>query len=272
MEPATLKQKLEHFFLEGWTSYVSIAAGMLIVLAIVGIATVFIIRDRARDMTAAHVIGPRDLKACAQIDTPEKLAFVNTQRADIVKLGNQHHENAIAYFGYFYATYLVMTIFGLIGAMCLAVITKSGISHSSPHVITVFLISTAIVVLYQSSFDILKQKANIDLNANASVKYAVLADQIDTFCTTGKISMTDPNDVLLAALPKPEPTPASNRSAVGTSHPVPNSSVKISPFFVEPDGDQFINFVAWQMDHLRSFAITVDDSKIGSIDNARFSF
>jgi len=189
-----------------------------------------------------------------------------------VNLGNQHRENAIVYFAYFYTTYLVLTIFGLIAAMCLAVITKSGINGASGHVIAVFLISTAIVVMYQSSFDILKQKANIDLNANASVKYAVLADQIDTYCSTGKISMKDPNDVLLAALPKPEPTPVANKPVEGGSQPGPSTPAKILPFFVEPDPDQFINFVAWQMDHLRSFAITVDDSKVGSIDSKRFMF
>ena len=83
--------------------------------------------------------------------------------------------------------------------------------------------------------------------------------------------MRDPNDVLLAALPKPEPTAAPN--AVETeSQQSENSTVKILPFFVEPDGDQFINFVAWQMDHLRSFAITVDESKIGTVDSKRFMF
>ena len=269
---STFKQKLESFFLDGWTSYVSIAAGMLIVLAIVGLATMFIIRGRAEEMTAAHIIQNKQLNACAKIDTPDKLAFLNRQREDIVALGNQHQANAIVYFGYFYATYLVMTIFGLIAAMCLAVITKKGIGNASPHVIAVFLISTAIVVLYQGSFDIMKQKANIDLNSSASVKYAVLADQIDTYCTTGKISMKDPNDVLLAALPKPDGSPGSKPEETSVPTSATNSGVKILPFFVEPDGDQFINFVAWQMDHLRSFAITIDETKVGSIDSKRFMF
>ena len=272
MDSKYIKEHAKTFFLEGWTSYVSIAAGMLIVLAALGITTVYIIKERAREMTTAHVIQPRELTSCGKIDTPEKLTFVNGQRAEIMSLGNQHRENAIVYFAYFYTTYLILTIFGLIAAMCLAVITKSGISGASAHVITVFLISTAIVVLYQSSFDILKQKANIDLNANASVKYAVLADQIDTYCTTGKITMRDPNDVLLAALPKPEPSPAANKQAEAATQTGSSAPVKILPFFVEPDPDQFINFVAWQMDHLRSFAITVDDSKVGSIDSKRFMF
>src|SRR5688572_17532214 len=163
----TFKEKLEYFFLSGWTSYVSIAVALLVLLGIIGTTAVLIIRSRANDMTAAHIIQKRDFTACSTVESGERLTLLNSQRAEIASLGNAHRENAIAYFGYFYATYLVMTIFGLIAAICLAVITRSGISDSSPHVNTVFLISTAIVVLYQGSFDVLKQKANIDMNTNA---------------------------------------------------------------------------------------------------------
>src|SRR5215204_433658 len=226
VEQKSFKEKAKEFLLDGWTSYVSIAAGLLILLAIVGLATVWIIKGRARNMTAAHVLQVQDNAACVRVDTPEKLAFVNGQRNEIVRLGNQHRENAIAYFAYFYATYLVMTIFGLIAAICLAVITKSGVSGSSPHVLATFLISTSIVVLYQASFDILKQKANIDLNTIASVKYAVLADQIDTYCITGKISMKDPNDVLLAALPEPKPSSSPSGQAGGSAQSESSETVK----------------------------------------------
>src|SRR5687767_9864419 len=134
MDTKYIKEHAKTFFLEGLTSYVSIAVGMLIVLAAIGITTVYLIKERAREMTAAHVIQPRELKSCGNVDTPEKLLFVNGQRAEIVNLGNQHRENAIVYFAYFYTTYLVLTIFGLIAAMCLAVITKSGINGASGHV------------------------------------------------------------------------------------------------------------------------------------------
>jgi hypothetical protein len=160
----------------------------------------------------------------------------------------------------------------LIAAISLAVITKTGINGSSPHLIAVFLISTAIVVLYQGSFDTLRQKSNIDLNAGASIKYAVLVDQIDTYCTTGKVSMKDPNDVLLAALPKAVDDGQGNAADGQQPQQPVGTATRILPFFVEPDGDQFINFVAWQMNQLRNFSITIDDSKIGSIDTKRFMF
>ena len=266
MDVAELKRKFEVFFLEGWTSYVSIAAALFVVLAIVGFVSIDLIKDRADEMTQSHIIGAPPWSQCAGIEG-NKLTFLQSQRTEIQSFGNRHRKNAIAYFGYFYTTYLVITIFGLIAAICLAVITKAGISGSSPHVLAVFVISTAIVLLYQGSFDILKQKPNLDLNADASIKYAVLAAQIDTYCNTGKISMKDPSDVLLAALPKAEGNSADNKPGDGG-----NQTGKILPFFVEPDGDQFINFVAWKMDRLRSFAITVDDTKIGAIDTKRFMF
>ncbi|HUR99018.1 MAG TPA: hypothetical protein VMZ26_13205 [Pyrinomonadaceae bacterium] len=271
MDLTNFKANARWFLLEGWTSYVTIAAGLLVVLALVGMTTVSVIKSRAREMTEAHFIRGRQLTACAKFTDQEKVNFINGQRSEITSLGNQHHANAISYFAYFYATYLILTIFGLVAAICLAVITKSGINASSPHLIATFLISTAIVVVYQGSFDVLKQKANIDLNSAASIKYAVLADQIDTFCTTGKISMKDPNEMLLAALPKVAPSPEQNANTQQSAGDA-RAGGMILAFFVEPDDDQFINYVAWQMDHLRTFAITVDDSKVGSIDKSRFSF
>ena len=259
--------------LEGWTSYVMIAVGMLTLLAIIGLSATELIQYRGRIMTEAHDLTrkTKSWKTCALIEPGPKEDFISGQRTDAVNLGDQHRKNAIAYFSYFYTTYLLVTIFGLIAAISLAVITKGGISSSSPHLIAVFLISTAVVVLYQGSLDTLKQKANIDLNTSSSIKYAVLVDQIDTYCTTGKVAMRDPNDVLLAALPKSAgPANSSNQQPDGSQNS--EAQTKILPFFVEPDGDQFINFIAWQMERLRNFAITIDDTKVGPIDSKRFLF
>jgi hypothetical protein len=267
-----IKENTKEFVLVGWTSYVMIAIGLLVVLAVVGFTSTWVIQYRADLMTKAHELHQKAHTSCGAIATPTKLEFVNGQREEIRKLGNQHRDNAIKYFSYFYTTWLTLTIFGLIAAISLAVITKTGINGSSPHLIAVFLISTAIVVLYQGSFDTLRQKSNIDLNAGASIKYAVLVDQIDTYCTTGKVSMKDPNDVLLAALPKAVDDGQGNAADGQQPQQPVGTATRILPFFVEPDGDQFINFVAWQMNQLRNFSITIDDSKIGSIDTKRFMF
>ncbi len=273
MDLTNLKTDVKTFVLEGWTSYVMIAIGLLVLLAVVGLTATFTIQERALNMTRAHELTPRIHESCGTIGVPAKLAFINRQREESRILGNQHRVTAIKYFSYFYTTWLTITIFGLIAAISLAIITKTGISNSSPHLITVFLIATAIVVLYQGSFDTLRQKSNIDLNATSSIKYALLVDQIDTYCITGKVSMKDPNDVLLAALPKAEGEQPAKAAAGGETEKASSpDSPKISAFFVEPDGDQFINFVSWQMGRLRNFAITVDDSKIGSIDTKRFLF
>jgi hypothetical protein len=267
MDLTNFKTNFRSFFIEGWTSYAMIAVGLLLLLAIVGLTSTWLIQYRAEQMTKSHELKEAPLTACFNIDAPSKVEFIKRQRDEIRLLGNQHRDNAIRYFSYFYTTYLTITIFGLLAAIALAVITKSGVNSSSPHVISVFLVSTAVVVLYQGSFEVLKQKSNIDLNANASLKYAVLLDQIDTYCTTGKVAMKDPNDVLLAALPKPV-----EDSKGQEAKPTEQSQSKIGPFFVEPDPDQFINFISWQMDHLRNFAISVDDSKVGSIDSKRFFY
>jgi hypothetical protein len=272
MDLTNFKTSFKAFIFEGWTSYVTIAAGLLVMLTAIGLTATFTIQSRARAMTSAHELQARDLGSCGPIDSQERLGFVNRQREEARTLGNQHRDNALRYFSYFYTTWLTITIFGLIAAISLAIITKSGISNSSPHLITVFLISTAIVVLYQGSFDTLRQKSNIDLNATTSIKYAILVDQIDTYCITGKVSMKDPNDVLLAALPAAGGEASANTSANRNPEAESPAEPKIMAFFVAPDGDQFINFVSWQMDRLRNFSITVDDSKIGSIDSKRFLF
>jgi hypothetical protein len=267
-----LKSGAQSLFLEGWTSYVTIAVSLIVFMALLSVLTGYIIKYTAYKMTGAHFIKEKSYAACGHVQSAERLAFVNGQRNEIRELGNQHHENAIRYFSFFYSTYLVVTVFGLIAAICLAIITKTGLEKASAHLITVFLISTAIVILYQGSFDVLKQKANIDLNGTASIKYAMLADQMDTYCTTGKLSMKDPNDVQLAALPKATSISGSDNANTPPNSTAAQNPIRVLPFFVEPDADQFINYIAWQMEHMRSFAITVDDTKVGSIDKTRFSF
>ena len=170
----------------------------------------------------------------------------------------------------------MFTVFGLIAAITLAIITKTGINSASPHLIAVFLVCTSIVVLYQGSLGVFQHKSNIDNNAKLAVNYAVLADQIDTFCATGKINVKDPNEALSEALPKiaGKVSNANANSSAATKPESPQTATptvgKIQPFYVEPSGDEFINFVAWQMQHLRSFSIALDDTKVSAIDTKRF--
>lgn len=255
--------------LEGWTSYVLITAGLLIVLAIVGISTEALISYRAENLTQTHVLTDKEI-GCQIAGDQQKAGFINGQRKLINAFGNSHRESTVKFFTYFYTSYVVFTIFGLIAAISLAVITKAGINNASPHLIAVFLVCTAIVVLYQGAIGVLQWKTNIDNNAKLAVSYANLADQIDTYCVTGKVNVADPNSALVAALPKP--VTAANKTG-GEKDASPNQTdpneAKIQPFYVEPTGDQFINYVAWQMEHLRSLSLSIDETKVG-IDSKRF--
>jgi len=43
-------------------------------------------------------------------------------------------------------------------------------------------------------------------------------------------------------------------------------SVKVTQFSLALEPDEFINYVDWQMELYKAFAIAIDDSKISSID------
>jgi hypothetical protein len=262
------------FAFEGWTSYASIAVGLVVLLGIIGFTMQYVVQTKAERFTQTHLMTDKQV-ACSIVGSTEKQDFLNSQRREITAFANSHRDSAVSFFAYFYVTYLVFTIFGLLAAISLAIITKSGISAASPHLIAVFLICTAIVVLYQGAFAVFQQKSNIDNNAKLSISYAILADQIDTYCVTGKINVTDPNEALADAF-KATDRPSANANASAASTPASAKeapiNVKIRQFYAEPTGDQFINYVSWQIEHLRNFAIVFDDTKVSSVDTKRFMF
>jgi hypothetical protein len=274
MDLTGFRTMLSVLVLKGWTSYVCIALLLLTLLAIVGLGTQFVVEGRADNLTKTHILDESKRVDCSIAGSKAKDDFINEQRSEISAFGNSHRHSAVKFFTYFYTTYIVFTIFGLIAAISLAIITKTGINKANPHIITVFLVCTSIVVLYQGSLGVFQHKSNIDNNAKLAVNYAVLADQIDTFCTTGKINVRDPNEALNDALPKIAAKTSDSNANAATKPAPPQTETptvgKIQPFYVEPSGDEFINFVAWQMQHLRSFSIALDDTKVSAIDTKRF--
>jgi hypothetical protein len=276
MNRADFIAKFKSFTLEGWTSYVLIAVGLLAFLAVIGLGMEYIIKNRADHMTQTHVLALEKPVECSVAGSKDKVDFINSQRREIGAFGNSHRYDAIRFFSFYYTSYLVFTIFGLIAAISLAVITKKGIDQvGTGHLIAVFLVCTAIVVLYQGSSSVFQLKANLDSNAKLAVSYGILADQINTYCATGKLNVKDPNEALASAVPKfPEKPANANSTPQVTPSPSPQAESpvgsKIQPFYAEPNGDQFINFVAWQMEHLRSLSIAIDETKVSPIDNKRF--
>ena len=176
-------------------------------------------------------------------------------------------------------SFAVFSVFGLLAAIALTVITKTGINTASPHLITVFLVSTAIVISYQGFFGVFQQKNNLENNAKLYVSYGKLVNQIDTYCTTGKLNVKDPNLAFAEALSKnaPKPTPTNtpgNRSEKSkqdeTSVTKTETNGKISQFFVSLNPDEFINYIDWQMEQYKAVSIAIDDTKIASIDKSQF--
>lgn len=272
--PPAGKNWAKSLILEGWTSYVLIALGLGLIIFLITFSAKYYVKDEAQKLTE-HFKLEKKLVQCEITQSPEKKILINAQRQEIVSYAIGHRETAIAFSSYFYASLMVFSFFGLIAAISLAVITKSGVNAASPHLIAVFLISTGIVIMYQGFIGVFQQKSNMDTNAKLSVSYARLLNQIDTYCTTGKVNVKDPNLVFLEALPKPEteatpePTPTGSPTP-GQSTPLkPKGNVRVSPFYVSLEPDEFITYVDWQMGMYKGFSVTIDESKIAIIDSKK---
>lgn len=209
------KQKIKPLILEGWTSYLLIAAGFGIALALTAFIAKYYIIGVGQRLTDDFAVVDKSLE-CKIVNEPEKRLFINDQRREIALYANGHRKTAIEFSAFFYANLVIFSVFGLIAAISLAIITKTGISEASPHLIAVLLISTGIVILYQGFFAIFQQKNNIENNAKLSINYAKLVNQIDTYCTTGKVNVRDPNQAFLDSMPKLPGKPALANTNIAT--------------------------------------------------------
>ena len=260
----------------GWTSYLLITVGLLLLLFLTVYISKVWVDAETKDLTSAFELEDKPLE-CKIVGSQEKQGFIKKQSSEITKYANNHKRTAIEFYGYFYATFAVFSLFGLLAAISLAVIARKGIDEASSHLITVFFVSTGIVILYQGFFGVFQQKANIDNNAKLFVNYAKLNTQIDIYCTTGKLTVIDPNIVFNDSLPKqpatsssPNATPTANPTAIPDKTPTQTSSTsKVSTFYISPEPDEFINYIGWQMAQLRAISIAIDDSKIVAIDGSK---
>lgn len=279
--------RLDTFFSTDWTGYIKIALTLAALLLLTVLVAHYAAISKGEALTAAFKLEPKDAE-CKIVTEQGKRDFINAQRREIVAYANSHRETSIKFYGYFYSTYAVFSIFGLIAAISLAVITKLGIEKADNRVIAIFLVATGIVVLYQGFFGVFQQAGNIDSNAKLYVKYAQLVNQIDTYCTTGKLNVKDPALAFADSLPKSTPKPAVTNSTVtpanttpanatpanATPKPVatatPPAGVTISPFYLALEPDEFINYIDWQIEHFKTIAIAIDATKIAAIDNTKF--
>jgi hypothetical protein len=271
------------YFSDGWKTYILIGLGLGLALLLTVTLAHYSALSQAQTLTKEFELESKTSE-CKVITDTGKQNFINEQRKEIVAYANSHRAAAIKFYAYFYSIYAVWALFGLIAAISLAVITKKGVEAADNRLIAVFLVSTGIVVLYQGFFGVFQHSGNIDVNAKLYVSYARLVNQIDTYCTTGKVNVKDPLPAFAESLPKnPKPTAtnsntsnsnASNtNSAIATPKPTESpaaASGKVSPFYVALDPDEFINYIDWQIEAYKNITIaTVDATKIAAIDKGK---
>jgi hypothetical protein len=244
-----------------WTSYVLIVVGLLVLM----ILTIIVAKTFVHS-EADHLIADFELKntntECKMVTDNDKKAFIDNQKKEIIKYGESHRKTAYMFYGYFYSTFLVFSLFSVLSVISLAIIAKKGYDNASEHLITVFMVSTGIVILYQGFFGVFQQKTNMDNNAKLYSSYSKLLTKIDTYCTTGKIPIIDPATVL-----KPQVLV----SNTNTTTNVTTTQQKPASFYITLDTDEFINYVGWQMEQYKAISITLDDQQIKEIDKNRFS-
>lgn len=266
---------------EGWTSYVFVTIVLLFILFLTEQVSNRWVKSEAEEITKElEMVEDSNEKqwTCAIVGTQEKQNFVKQQRAEIIKDGNAHRVAAIEFLGYFSSTYAVFSVFGVLAAVSLAIIVRKGIDEVDSRLITVFLVSTAIVVVYQGFFGVFQHKNNSDNNAKLFVSYARMLSRIDTYCTTGKLTLIDPSGVFNERIPKTTPTPPSanttatnaNATPKPTGTPQTGSTTKPATFYISPEPDEFINYIGWQMEQLKTLSVMIDDTKIVAIDGNKF--
>jgi hypothetical protein len=233
------------------------------------------VSSTAEDLTKNFVLANEPAQ-CKVVTDAEKQDFIKRQQNEIVKYADAHRRTAIEFYGYFYATFAVFSLFGFLSLISGVIIAKKGYDNANPHLIAVFLVSSAIVLLYQGFFGVFQQKVNVDNNAKLFTGYSKLLTKIDTYCSTGKIPVLDPGSVFNTAVVQPKKTPPgtdtpplnnTTASSKPAEKPPEQPAAKPNTFFIPLEADEFINYVGWQMEQLKSFTIAFDDSKIVAISS-----
>lgn len=287
------------FIIANWKSYALILLAMGVILIVTAGLTQSVFISRARYLTRPFQMAPpppgstsnsvsnsvpvsdapqpvEDYKTPPQCKIPgheEQGNFILRKRQQMVAYGDGHLDAAIKFGAYFYSTVAILAIFGFISLISLALITKAGLANSHGIVVAIFLLSTGIGLVYQGFFGVFNQKTNIDANSALSVDYGKLVDEVDTYCSTGKISISDPGAILIEMAKAADKSPGSmkvgtNTNADPAKTKVPgestSQSAKPTHFYTAVDPDTFILYLDWQMKKLRRFAIILDDKQVSS--------
>lgn len=162
--------------------------------------------------------------------TPEEQARLKTQLIKIRMKANQHLTIMKDFYANYFSSILMFSIAGAISAICLVLISKKGWDVVDEHVITTFLVMSAVTAYYGSMPSSFQQQQNITDNKVLYLKFVSLENEVLSYPVTGDYMKTVP--------PKE-----------GSTKPFPTVSVR-----------EFINYIDQQLAQ-DNIAIGFDSSK-----------
>ncbi|MEP7148511.1 MAG: hypothetical protein ABI857_06475 [Acidobacteriota bacterium] len=274
--------------LPSWWSFVAIGVMMLVVLAVVSQGAKFYFQWRAGALTSQFVLAPpapatplpngspaptttaeiaRAIPSeCKAVKDKESQDHILKQRAQAVEFGDGHRNAAIEFGSYFFANVAILGIFGLISLISVAVIAKTGLDKANGHVVAIFLLASGTGLLYQSFFGVFQQKQNVESNLTQAIVYAQLVSKIDTYCTTGRVVISDPKTFLDYRVKQPSTAPPeTDKPKTADESADQTKPVEPAAFFLELDPPTFILFIDWHLEDRRKFAIAFDDKLVPSL-------
>jgi hypothetical protein len=109
------------------------------------------------------------------------------QQFKVITARAELHLNVVRFYYARYYMAIIMTAFcGIVSAICLLLISKSGWLNTSRYVITIFLVSSSFGAFFGSFPKIFKQKSNIDDNKRLFLAYSAMANRILSYTATGE--------------------------------------------------------------------------------------
>lgn len=281
-----------------WWSFLIIGVTMIFILIGINAITMWFAKGKGKDLTSelrlvetlakpsaaspANATPPESTKSCPIdckfVADAALQGYVGNQRSELVRLGNGNLETAIEFGAYFYTNMVILAVFGLISLISLIVMTRYGLKDTNGHVVAIFLLSTGIGLVYQTFFGVFQQRKNVEVNLAQSISYGQLVKQIDTYCVTGKVAISDPASSLTAVAQSSAPvkapavgaaTPASAANSPSTGSQAPKSP---PPFYVALEPADFILYIDARMRENQRLSISFDDKAVSSFtDSSRLT-
>ena len=270
-----------------WWSFLIIAVAMILILLGINKVTMDHAKTKGDDLTSelrlkevpAKTDGAANTNACSieckAVPDATLQGYIGNQRSQLVRLGNGNLETAVQFGAYFYTNMVILAVFGLISLISLIVMTRYGLKDTNGHVVAIFLLSTGIGLVYQTFFGVFQQRKNVEVNLAQAISYGQLVKQVDTYCVTGKVAISDPAGSLTAIAQTAAPVrgPAAPPAAsAGTAGPPPTGAQAPKsppPFYVALEPADFILYIDAKMRENQKLSILFDDKEVKSFTDSQ---